>query len=84
MVRLYRSAAHEAGHDPAQLPIGVNTPLYIADTSQRAADESFGPFVKMMNRIGRERGWGPMSCARIVPRSTHVGRRLCRRQSLSH
>jgi probable LLM family oxidoreductase len=61
MVRLYRGAAHQAGHDPAHMPVGINTPAYIADTSQRAADESFGPFVKMMNRIGRERGWGPMS-----------------------
>ena len=29
--------------------------------SQQAVDESFPPFASMMNRIGRERGWPPMT-----------------------
>ena len=39
--------------------------MYIAETSQRAADEFFGPYSQMMNRIGRERGWPPMSRAQF-------------------
>jgi alkanesulfonate monooxygenase SsuD/methylene tetrahydromethanopterin reductase-like flavin-dependent oxidoreductase (luciferase family) len=35
--------------------------MYVAEDSQRAADEFFGPYSQMMNRIGRERGWPPMS-----------------------
>jgi probable LLM family oxidoreductase len=58
-VRLFREATREAGR--ADLPLAINSPAYIADTSQRAADESYGPFIKMMNRIGRERGWRPMA-----------------------
>ena len=61
LVELYRGAARQAGHDPAHLPVGINSPAYLAETSQQAADESYGPFALMMDRIGRERGWGPMS-----------------------
>ena len=57
---LYRRAAGEAGHDPAKLPIGINSHAYVAETSRRAGDEYFPTYAAMMNRIGRERGWPPM------------------------
>ena len=61
LVELYREAARRAGVDPARLAVGINSHMYIADTAKRAADEFFGPYSQMMNRIGRERGWPPMS-----------------------
>ena len=60
LVRLYRDAAREAGHDPASLPLSINSHAYVAETSQRAGDEYFPTYAAMMNRIGRERGWSPM------------------------
>ncbi len=54
-----------ADHTPTQLAVGINSHMYIADTAQRAADEFFGPYSQMMNRIGRERGWPPMSRAQF-------------------
>lgn len=63
LVNLYRDAARRAGHDPAQLPVGINSHAYIAATSQQAADEFFPAYSTMMNGIGRERGWAPMSRA---------------------
>jgi len=59
--RLPREAASQAGHDPARLPISINSHTYVAETSQQAADEYFPTYAAMMNRIGRERGWAPMS-----------------------
>ena len=59
-VELFRDAASEAGHDPAPL-LSINSHGYIAETSQRAIDESFPYAANMMNRIGRERGWQPMT-----------------------
>jgi probable LLM family oxidoreductase len=56
---LFRTAAAEAGHGP--LPLSINSHGYVADTSRRARDEAFGPFATMMDRIGRERGWAPMT-----------------------
>ena len=60
LVRLYRQAAEEAGHDPAGLPVSINSHTYVAETGQGAGDEFFPTYAAMMNRIGRERGWGPM------------------------
>jgi probable LLM family oxidoreductase len=58
---LHRRAAQEAGHEAPAL--SVNSHGFIADTSRQAADDAFGPFSTMMNRIGRERGWAPMARA---------------------
>ncbi len=55
---LHRQAAAEAGH-PA-LPLSINSHAYVAETSDRAADEFFPPYAAMMIAIGRERGWPPM------------------------
>jgi probable LLM family oxidoreductase len=60
LARLYRQAADEAGHGAERLPISINSHAYVAETSQRASDEFFPVYAAMMNRIGRERGWGPM------------------------
>ena len=56
---IHRRAAIESGHEPPAL--SINSHGFIADTSQQAADESFGPVSTVMDRIGRERGWPPMS-----------------------
>jgi probable LLM family oxidoreductase len=58
---LHRRAAAEAGHDPAQLPVSINSHGYVAETSDQAADDAYPPFALMMNKIGRERGWRPMT-----------------------
>ena len=56
-------AAREAGHDAQRLPVGINTHGYLAETSQRAADEFFPSYAAQMSRVGRERGWPPMTRA---------------------
>lgn len=65
LVALYRQAAQQAEHNPAELSVSINSPAYVAETTQQAADELYGPFKTMMDRIGRERGWGPMSRAQF-------------------
>ena len=60
LARLYREAASRADHDPAGLPISINSHTYVAETSQRAGDVYVPTYAAMMNRIGRERGWSPM------------------------
>jgi probable LLM family oxidoreductase len=65
LVDLYRRAAEEAGHDPATLPVSLNMHAFVADTSQRAADVFFPGYAEVMSRIGRERGWPPLSRAQF-------------------
>lgn len=57
---LYRKTWKEAGHDPAKLQLAINSHGYIADDSQKAADEFYGPYSYVMSKIGRERGWPAM------------------------
>ncbi len=59
VVDLFRQSAVEAGH--ATLPLSINSHGFIADTSQDAADTAFPAFKGVMDKIGRERGWPPMS-----------------------
>ena len=59
LVELYRRAGAEAGHDPASLRVAINTHAFVAP-SATGADAAFAaPYLQMMNRIGRERGWPP-------------------------
>ncbi|MEW5914833.1 MAG: LLM class flavin-dependent oxidoreductase [Gemmatimonadota bacterium] len=64
-VELYRETARQAGHDPATLPISINSHGFIAESSQAAADIAFPPHAEVMTRIGRERGWPPLTRARF-------------------
>jgi probable LLM family oxidoreductase len=65
MVDLYREAARRTGHDPAALPVSINSHGYIADTSRQASDDAYPPYFDVMGRIGRERGWSPPTRARF-------------------
>jgi probable LLM family oxidoreductase len=58
--KLHRQAAIRAGHGPPP-PLSINSHGYIAETSQLALDESFPSVAATMNRIGKERGWTPMT-----------------------
>ncbi len=59
LVELYRRAWAQAGHDPEAARVAINTHAFVADSSA-GADRAFAaPYLAMMNRIGRERGWPP-------------------------
>jgi probable LLM family oxidoreductase len=57
-IDLYRETAKNAGHE--NLPLGINSHVYVAETSQQAGNEFYPAYSVMMNRIGRERGWAPL------------------------
>jgi probable LLM family oxidoreductase len=61
LVELHREALRRSGFDPATIPVSINSHGYIAEDSQQAADEWFGPYAALMGQLGRERGWPPMS-----------------------
>jgi len=56
---LYRKTSQEYGFDPTRIPLSVNSHGFIADNSQDAVDEFYPHATVMMNKIGKERGWGP-------------------------
>lgn len=60
LIDLYRRASDEADH--GELPLGINSHVYVSE-SPTAVDDYFQWYAPMMNQIGRERGWPPMSRA---------------------
>jgi probable LLM family oxidoreductase len=42
-------------------PVSINSHSFVADTPKGARDAFFPSYATMMNRIGRERGWPPLT-----------------------
>lgn len=58
LFNLYREAAQKYGHDASKLKTSINVHGFVGETTQEALDTAFAPHSDVMNRIGRERGWG--------------------------
>ena len=65
LAELYREAGRRAGVAPDKLLVGINGHGFLADTAEAAVDAFFGPYAEVMSRIGRERGWPPLSRAQF-------------------
>jgi probable LLM family oxidoreductase len=55
---LYRRAWDEAGHE-GEPTLAINTHAFVAETEEEAVRAFGPPYLEVMNRIGRERGWPP-------------------------
>ncbi|MEO2037225.1 MAG: LLM class flavin-dependent oxidoreductase, partial [Martelella sp.] len=60
---LHKKAGEQAGHDVSRLKRAISVHGFLADTTEKAADIFYEPQKAVMDRIGRERGWGPQSRA---------------------
>lgn len=58
LVQLYKKAAAHAGHDASKLPVASHSHGFIAESTEVAAEKFFPPTQAVMNKLGRERGWG--------------------------
>ena len=61
LVDLYRAAGKKAGHPPDQLKVGLHSLAYVAATTEAAVEEFYPGYAASMTKIGRERGWPPMT-----------------------
>jgi probable LLM family oxidoreductase len=57
LAELYRKALAQFGHEPQ--PVAIHSPGFVAATDQEALDTLWPHYQVIMDRIGRERGWGP-------------------------
>ena len=60
-INLYKETARKSGQDMSRLQFGVNNHVYVGEDSQKAGDEFYPYYATMMNRVGRDRGWPPLS-----------------------
>jgi probable LLM family oxidoreductase len=61
LIELYRAAGLRAGHSPESLKVGVHALGYVADTDQQASDDFFPGYAEAFTKIGKERGWPPVT-----------------------
>lgn len=59
MVDIHKRGA--ADYDQPEQRVSINSHGFIADTTEEASDTAFPAFKILMDKIGKERGWPPMS-----------------------
>jgi probable LLM family oxidoreductase len=61
LVDLYHRSLDEL--DAERLPVGIHSPGHVAETDEQAREELWPHHREMHTRIGRERGWPPLTRA---------------------
>jgi probable LLM family oxidoreductase len=61
LIDLYREAGKRSGHAPEKLKVGIHALGYVADTDQQASDDFFPGYAEAFTKIGKERGWPPVT-----------------------
>jgi probable LLM family oxidoreductase len=72
LVDLYREAGRRAGHAPEKLKVGIHAVGYVAEATEQAVEDFYPGYAKTFSRIGKERGWAPITRAHFdAARSRH-------------
>ena len=60
-INLYKDSCKELGRSKEGIQLGVNNHFYVGEDSEIAAKEFYPFYATMMDRVGRERGWQPLT-----------------------
>ena len=61
LIDLYREAGEKAGHSPDRLKVGLHSIGYVGNTTEEATDDFYPGYAEVFTKIGRERGWPPVT-----------------------
>jgi probable LLM family oxidoreductase len=61
LIDLYREAGRRAGHAPEKLKIGLHSLGFVAKTTDKAIEDYYPGYAETFTRIGKERGWPPVT-----------------------
>jgi len=73
LVDLYRQAGQDAGYAPEQLKVGLHSLGYVAGSREKAIEDYYPGYAKMFNKIGKERGWPPVTRSRFDAQTGPTG-----------
>jgi probable LLM family oxidoreductase len=73
LIELYRDAGRKAGFRPEQLTVGLHSLGYVAETTEQAVEEFYPGYAASMTKVGRERGWPPMTRGRFEAQNGPTG-----------
>lgn len=61
LIDLYKNAGAKAGHTADKLKVGLHSLGYVAATKDQAVEDYYPGYAEMFTRIGKERGYAPVS-----------------------
>ena len=73
LIDLYRKAGEEAGFSPEELKVGIHSLGYVAETKEQAIEEYYPGYAYNFTRIGKERGWPPVTFERFAAQNGKRG-----------
>jgi probable LLM family oxidoreductase len=73
LVDLYREAGRKAGFTPDQLKVGLHSPGYVSHTDDQAVAEYYPGYAELWTKLGRERGWPPVTKAQFDSLTSSAG-----------
>jgi alkanesulfonate monooxygenase SsuD/methylene tetrahydromethanopterin reductase-like flavin-dependent oxidoreductase (luciferase family) len=73
LVDLYRQAGEKAGYAPEQLKVGLHSLGYVAQSREEAIEAYYPGYAETFTRIGKERGWPPVTRAHFDSQTGQFG-----------
>lgn len=61
LVELYKQAWKNAGHPAEKLKVGLHSLGFVAKEGRNAREAYFPGYAEMFNKVGKERGWPPVT-----------------------
>ena len=63
LIDLYREAGVKAGYALSELKVGLHSLGYVGESREKAIEEFYPGYAEAFTRIGKERGWPPVTRA---------------------
>jgi probable LLM family oxidoreductase len=73
LIDLYRKSGEKAGFSPDQLKVGLHSLGYVAETTEKAKEEFYPGYAEMFTKIGKERGWPPVTRPHFESQAGYLG-----------
>jgi alkanesulfonate monooxygenase SsuD/methylene tetrahydromethanopterin reductase-like flavin-dependent oxidoreductase (luciferase family) len=73
LIDLYKQAGAQAGYGPEQLKVGLHSLGYVANTAEKAIEDYYPGYEEMFTKIGKERGFPPVSIERFHAQNGFTG-----------
>ena len=73
LIDLYRNAGKKAGHPADQLKVGLHSLGYVGNTTEEAIGDYYPGYAETFTRIGKERGWPPVTKERFMAQNDPTG-----------
>ncbi len=73
LVDMYREAGKKAGYAPEKLKVGLHSLGYVANSISEAVEDYYHGYAELFTKIGRERGFPPVSRASFEAQNGSLG-----------